>query len=106
MRRGEIYWARLPEPIGRRPVLVVTRTAVLGVRTTITVVPVTRTIRGIPSELPLARSHGLRAVSVANCDTLQTIPRVLLGPRPIGRLTPLELVSLDGALRYALGIRA
>jgi mRNA interferase MazF len=106
VRRGEVYWARLPEPIGRRPVVVVTRTAVLGVRTTITVAPVTRTIRGIPSELPLGRPHGLRAASVANCDTLQTIPKALLGPRPIGRLTPLELVSLDGALRYALGIRA
>ena len=106
MRRGEVYWAQLPEPIGRRPVVVVTRTAVLGVRTTITVAPVTRTIRHIPSELPLGRRHGLRAASIANCDTLQTIPKALLGPRPIGRLTPLELVSLDGALRYALGIQA
>jgi mRNA interferase MazF len=106
VRRGELYWARLPRPAGRRPVLVVTRTAVLGVRTSVTVAPVTRTIRAIPSELPVGRRHGLRAASVANCDTLQTIPTALLGPRPIGRLTPLELVELDGALRYALGIHA
>ena len=106
MRRGELYWARLPKPAGRRPVLVVTRTGVLGVRTSVTVAPVTRTIRAIPSELPVGRRHGLRAASVANCDTLQTVPTALLGPRPIGRLTPLELVALDGALRYALGIRA
>lgn len=106
MRRGEIYWARLPPPSGRRPVLVVTRTGVLDARTSITVVPVTRTIRAIPSELPLGRGNGLRAKSVANCDTLQTVPKALLGPRPIGRLTPLELIQLDGALRFALGIRA
>ena len=106
MRRGELYWASLPPPAGRRPVLVVTRTGVLGVRTSVTVAPVTRTIRAIPSELPLRRRHGLRAASVANCDSLQTIPTALLGLRPIGRLTPLELVELDGALRYALGIRA
>lgn len=105
MRRGEIYWARLPPPSGRRPVLVVTRTGVLDARTSVTVAPVTRTIRAIPSELPLGREHGLRTTSVANCDSLQTIPRVLFGPRPIGRLTPLELNRLDGALRYALGIR-
>ena len=78
----------------------------LGVRTSVTVAPVTRTIRAIPSELPLGRGHGLRAASVANCDTLQTIQKASLGPRPIGRLTPLELLELDEALRYALGIRA
>jgi mRNA interferase MazF len=105
VRRGEIYWASLPPPSGRRPVLVVTRTGVLGVRTAVTVAPVTRTIRSIPSELPLGRGHGLRARSVANCDTLQTVPRSLLGRRPVGSLTPRELVELDGALRYALGIR-
>ena len=105
MRRGELYWARLPPPVGRRPVLVVTRTAVLGVRTSVTVAPITRTIRDLPSELPLSRRHGLRAASVANCDTLQTIPKALLGPRPIGRLNALDVVALDRALGYALGIR-
>ena len=106
MRRGELYWARLPPPSGRRPVLIVTRTGVLDVRTSITVAPVTRTIRAIPSEFPVGRRHGLRANSVVNCDSLQTIPKALLGRRPIGRLTPLDLVALDGALRYALGIRS
>jgi mRNA-degrading endonuclease toxin of MazEF toxin-antitoxin module len=105
VRRGEVYWAALPPPSGRRPVLVVTRTSVLGVRASVTVAPVTRTIRAIKSELSLGRGHGLRATSVANCDTLQTIPKALLEQRPIGRLTPFELAELDGALRYALGIQ-
>jgi mRNA interferase MazF len=85
--------------------LVVTRTAAIGVRTAITVAPITRTIRGIGSELPLGRSHGLRAKSVANCDSLQTIPKALLRPGAVGRLTVDELAALDRALRYALGIR-
>ena len=105
MRRGELYWARLPEPVGKRPVLIVSRGATLGVRSRVTVAPVTRTIRGIRSELPLGRPHGLRAASVANCDNLQTIPKTVLGPRPIGRLPVPELVNLDRALRFALGIR-
>jgi mRNA interferase MazF len=83
----------------------VSRDATLTVRSRVTVAPVTRTIRGIRSELALGRSHGLRAVSVANCDNLQTIPKTVLGPRPIGTLPAPELVALDRALRYALGIR-
>jgi mRNA interferase MazF len=85
--------------------LVVTRSAAIGVRTAITVAPITRTIRGIPSEVPLDSSHGLRARSVANCELLQTIPKVTLRPRPVGRLDVDELPALDRALRFALGIR-
>ncbi len=105
MRRGELYWAHLPDPIGRRPVLIVTRTGVLGVRTSVTVAPITRTIRRIASEVALGRAHGLRAPSVANCAPLQTIPKASLGRRPMGRLTAPELPALDRSLRYALGIR-
>jgi mRNA interferase MazF len=105
VRRGEIYLATLPEPVGRRPVLLVTRTAAVAVRSAVTVAPVTRTIRGIASEVPLGRPHGLRARSVANCDSLQTIPRSALRRKPVGALTVDELPELDRALRFALGIR-
>ena len=105
MERGQIYWARLPPPIGRRPVLLVTRTGAIAVRAAVTVAPITRTIRGIPSEVPVDRRHGLRAVSVANCDSLQTIPKDVLGRRAIGTLSTDELPALDRALRFALGIR-
>jgi mRNA interferase MazF len=105
MRRGELYWARLPAPVGKRPVLIVSRDATLSVRSHVTVAPITRTIRGIRSELALGRPHGLRAASVANCDNLSTIQKASLGSRPIGELSVPELVGLDGALRFALGIR-
>ncbi|MGZ5300822.1 MAG: type II toxin-antitoxin system PemK/MazF family toxin [Actinomycetota bacterium] len=105
MRRGELYWARLPQPVGRRPVLIVSRDATLAVRSRVTVAPITRTIRGIRSEVALGRSHGLRAASVANCDSLQTILKEALGPGPIGELPVPELVALDRAIRFALGIR-
>ena len=105
MERGQIYWVKLPPPIGRRPVLLVTRTRAIAVRAAVTVAPITRTIRGIPSEVPVDRRHGLRADSVANCDSLQTIPKDVLGRRAIGTLSPDELPALDRALRFALGIR-
>lgn len=104
MHRGELYWAHLADPIGRRPVLIVTRTEVLGVRTSVTVAPITRTVRRIPSEVTLGRSHGLRAASVANCDSLHTIPKASLSRRPMGRLAMREMLGLDRALRFALGI--
>ncbi len=104
-RRGEIYLADLPKPLGSRPVLLVTRTAAITVRTAVTVAPVTRTIRGIPSEVALGRRHGLRARSIANCDSLQTIPKDALRKRPLGRLATDELPALDRALRFSLGIR-
>jgi mRNA interferase MazF len=105
MQRGELYWAQLPAPVGRRPVLIVSRDATLSARTRVTVVPITRTVRGIRSEVALGREHGLRVASVANCDNLQTIPKASVGPRMLGRLPVSEVVDLDRALRFALGIR-
>lgn len=86
--------------------LLVTRTPAIAVRTAVTVAPITRTVRGIMSEVPLDRTNGLRARSVANCDSLQTIPQDALRRRPVGRLADDELPALDRALRFALGIRA
>jgi mRNA-degrading endonuclease toxin of MazEF toxin-antitoxin module len=59
---------------------------------------------GLPASIVDSR-HGLRAVSVANCDPLQTIPKDVLGRRAIGTLSPTEPPALDRALRFALGIR-
>jgi len=65
----------------------VTRSAAIAVRSAVTVAPVTRTVRGIASEVPLDATHGLRTTSVANCDSLQTIPKSALGRR-LGTLAP------------------
>jgi len=105
VRRGQIYIAELPEPAGRRPVLIVTRTTAIAVHTAVTVAPITRTVRGIASEVSLGRRHGLRARSVASCDSLQTVAKDALRPRRVGELQPGELPQLDRALRFALGIK-
>jgi mRNA interferase MazF len=105
VRRGEIYIADLPDPVGRRPVLLVTRTAAIEVRSSVTVAPITRTRRHIASEVPLDRIHGVRQRSVASCDSLMTIRKESLRPRRVGALDVASLVALDQALRYALDIR-
>ena len=103
LRRGDLYWARLPEPRGRRPVVIVSRTRAARVRPVVTIAPVTRTIRGIGSELQLGPDDGLQIRCVANCDNLETVSKHRLTKR-IGSLDSNKLVVLDDALRYALGI--
>jgi mRNA interferase MazF len=82
----------------------VTRTGAIAIRAAVTVAPITRTIRGIPSEVPVDRRHGLRAVSVANCDSLQTIPKDVLGRRAIG-IWPRKSSRPSTHWWFALGIR-
>lgn len=77
--QGEVWWA---ETAGeRRPVLVVTRSEAVPVLTTILVAPVTRTARGIPTEIPLDAEQGLRVPCAAAVDNVQPIRRSLLTTR-------------------------
>lgn len=102
--RNDIFWADLGEPAGRRPVCVLTRDAAIEVLTSVTCAPITRTIRGIASEVDLGPQHGLPAECVINCDNVITIPIDALDPEPVGRLDEIARARLDRALRYALDI--
>jgi mRNA interferase MazF len=103
--RGELYWAELGPPAGRRPVCVLTRDAAIAVLRTVTCAPITRTIRGIRSEVEVGPDQGLPEAGVISCDNLLTIPQAVLDPAPVGRLDEVGRAALDGALRYALDIR-
>ena len=85
--------------------MIVSRDAAVRVRPVVTIAPVTRTVRGLESEVPLGPEDGLRQACVANCDNLETASKSRLTKR-IGTLNSEKLVALDAALRYALGIRA
>ena len=102
--RGEIYWADLGEPAGRRPVCVLTRDAAAGVRASVTCAPITRTVRGIDSEVPIGPDQGLHEPGVINCDNIVTIPKWSVDRDPTGHLDELKRAALDRALRYALDI--
>lgn len=78
-RQGELWWAEAEDK--RRPVLVVTRTAAIDVLTWIVVAPVTRTIRDIPTEIPLGEEEGLLTECVASFDNIQPIRRSFLTDR-------------------------
>jgi mRNA interferase MazF len=102
--RNDVYWANLGPPAGRRPVLVLSRDAACQVLTAVACAPITRTIRGIRSEVPVGPSHGLPEASVITCDNVLTIPKADLDPEPVGRLDDVTRATLDRAMRFALDI--
>ena len=102
--RNDIFWADLGPPAGRRPVCVLTRDAAIAVLTSVTCAPITRTIRGIRSEVELGAEHGLPEECVISCDNVITIPLDALDDHPVGHLDEFTRARLDEALRYSLDI--
>lgn len=103
MRRGEVWWADLRKPVGRRPVLLLSRDSAYRVRRSVTVASLTRTERRIPTEVALDRSDGMPAHCVVNLDDIATIPRSLLGER-ITLLNADRMRAVAGAIRFALDL--
>jgi len=103
MRRGEVWWADLPAPAGRRPVVLLSRNEAYAVRELVTVAPITTRVRRIPTEVPLGPADGLPKACVVNLDTITTIPRRSL-TQPIGPLSPDKLAAVERALMFALGL--
>lgn len=101
MKQYEIRWANLPSPIGRRPVLLLTRSSAYSYLNKVIVAEVTRTIRGIPEEVTLLNSEGVRDPSVANLDNIHVVAKSVLGDR-IGVLSPAQEREVKRALGYAL----
>ncbi|WP_419840789.1 type II toxin-antitoxin system PemK/MazF family toxin [Candidatus Poriferisodalis sp.] len=87
----------------RRPVLVLTRPEVIGVRELVTVAEITTTIRGLAVEVPLDVTEvDLPSESVINCDGLHTVRRASLG-ECLGELGSTTMWSVCRAISYALG---
>ena len=102
MKQFEIWWADLSPPIGRRPVLLLTRTPALRYLSKCIVAEVTATVRGIPQEVGLGQDEGLARPCVANLDNVHVVPLAVLHSR-VGVLDPSRHVDVKRALGYALG---
>lgn len=79
MIQGDIYWYKFKEPNKERPVLILTRTALIPLLNTVTVAEVTTSIRNNDAELWLDESDGLPERSAVNFVNIQTIPKAKLG---------------------------
>jgi len=103
VRRGEIWWAELEQPAGRRPVVLLSRNEAYTVRSLVIVAPVTTRIRHIPSEVQLGIDDGMQQECVANLDTITTIPKDCLQTR-LAILSAKKLKEVEAAIHFTLGL--
>jgi mRNA interferase MazF len=95
-----IHVARLDKA---RPVLVLTRELVRPYLSTVTVAPITTTIRGLSTEVPVDTANGLSGPSVVSCENLTTIPVEALGEQ-IGVLLDPQEPALSEAIGAAFDL--
>jgi mRNA interferase MazF len=101
VKQFDIMWANLPTPIGRRPVLLLTRTAAYSYLNKVLIAEVTSTVRSIPQEVRLGKGEGLSQASVVNFDNIHVIPKASLDQQ-IGSVSPARHVEIKRALGYVL----
>jgi mRNA-degrading endonuclease toxin of MazEF toxin-antitoxin module len=101
MNRGEVWWAEHPDA-GRRPFLILTRQAAIGVLARVLAVPATRTIRKIPTEVVLDVDDGMPQRCALSFDNITPMPKSLLTER-ICRLDIERMSAACRALEAATG---
>ena len=103
MNQGDIVWCSLPEPDGRRPVLILTRTPALRFLSGIVVAPLTTSIRSARSFVSVSTEDGVPADSAVNCDRLLTVSVERVGEH-IATLGAPKLREVRAALEFALDL--
>jgi mRNA interferase MazF len=102
VRQFEVWWANLPLPVGRRPVLLLSRNDAYLYLNKFIVAEITTTIRAIPVEVKVGQREGLPSPCVANLDNIRTVARQWLDSRA-GTLTASRHREVKRALGSALG---
>jgi mRNA interferase MazF len=103
LKQHELWWAELPEPMGRRPVLLLSRNQAYRILKRVTVAEITTTIRNIPVEVELGRDEGLARASVANLDNIHAVAISRLSAK-IGALSDERAYEVERAIGYAFDI--
>jgi mRNA interferase MazF len=102
LNRGDVYLCHFPPPDKQRPVLVLTRDSAIGHLASITIAPITSTIRGVPSEVVLDIEDGMKAPCAVNLHNAVTVSQRRLGRR-VARLGARRMNEVCLALRFSLG---
>src|ERR1017187_668398 len=100
--RGDIRLYQFAPPDKKRPVVVLTRDSAIAYLSTVTVAPITSTIRGVPSEVVLSEEDGMKVPCAVNIHNAVTISQQRLGKR-VARLDSLRMSEICAALRFSLG---
>ena len=101
MRQYEIWWADLPEPVGTRPVLLLTRDGAYAYLNRVLAVEVTTRVRGIPQEVEVGVGEGMPKRCVANLDNVRAVPKGALRTLA-GRLSASRASEVKRAMGHAL----
>jgi mRNA interferase MazF len=106
VKQGDVYWYTFRTPDKRRPVLILTRNSAIPFLTGITVVPITTTIRDIPSEVLLTPGEdGMFEDCVVNTDNIQTIQKANLSEF-VTHLFQERMREVRAAIEFSLGFDA
>ena len=100
--RGDVRLYQFAPPDKKGPVVVLTRDSAVAYLSTVTVAPITSTIRGVPSEVVLNEQDGMKAPCAVNLHNAVTVSQHRLGRR-VSQLGPLRMSEICAALRFALG---
>lgn len=98
-KQGEIWWAELPNPVGRRPVLILTRTGAIEQFANVTIAPLTRTIRQVRSEVNLSTKDGVPTDCAITLENIITIRKAALD-RKITRVRAKIMSQVFEAVRF------
>ena len=100
--RGDVRLYQFALPDKKRPVVVLTRDSAIPYLSSVTVAPITSTIRGVPSEVVLNEEDGMKAACAVNLHNAVTISQDRLGRR-VGQLNSSRMSEICAALRFSLG---
>lgn len=100
--RGEVRLYQFAAPNKKRPVLVLTRNSAIAYLSTVTVAPVTSTIRGVPSEVVLNEEDGMKSPCAVNLHNAVTVSQQRMGKR-VAQLSAARMNEVCAALRFSLG---
>jgi mRNA interferase MazF len=81
---------------------VLTRNSAIAYLSTVTIAPITSTIRGVPSEVVLTEEDGMKASCAVNLHNAVTVSKDRLGNR-LTQLSSLRMNQICAALRFSLG---
>ncbi len=103
MKRGEVRWYKFKSPDKKRPIVILTRDAILEYLGEVTVAPITSTVRSIPSEVLLSNKDGMKNNCAINCDHILTVSKSKVGSL-ITTLSNDKLIDLRSAICFSLNI--
>jgi len=100
--RGDVRLYQFNPPDKKRPVVVLTRDSILPHLSTVTIAPVTSSVRGVASEVVLDEADGMKSTCAVNLHNVITVIQQRLGRR-LARLSSLRMNQICAALHYSLG---